>query len=691
VVALCACARGLTAQERPKWWNTAWQYRKLVKLPADPDAVCRAWIHAGKRAKPGGSDIRVVDAKGNLLPLRIVHSTAEGRHLIAFGARAQGAGRGAGGEGTGAVYFGNPQAPAVRPADLRRGLVLETRAIPKDADVSSWESARRAIQNAKTVHGLDFTGRAFHGYNPFGPQADYVSIYRGPINCASSGRYRFATMSEDASFLLIDGEPVVQLPGRGHNINRARRGRHSGRVQLDAGRHEFLYVAFAFGGPKRAAAAWIPPGAATNWWEIIPPEAFLPPVEVKPYECEHVRRPVCADFRAQPLNYLEIGRARMVAVQFTSLSTASDALIRGYQWDFGDGQTAAERSPVHVFLAPGPYQVKLTVTSGRRGKDSFALGLDVRPIYHDLDFRKWKKAKFRGWTRDFVPERLPTENLLALREFLHDVEQRRRVFEACVELDKRRAELGPLDIHAVAMDLGQYYLDPLGNWKTAQGYFELALAQCAPDDLERRFDARFHLADLQFHHEGDLDGARSAYEALRRDFPRGDHARRRRALIRIGDILRNQAKPAEALKIYAEAEADAEFAPTAPQWILDGRYRQEIESFIARGDGPRALESLEEWLWLYPTKRRDGYPFVLRLKANMLLRDYQEVRKQADVYIGYADEPDSLPEVHALAGEACIELGEREQARKHWQAVLDRWPESPAVKDAENGLYRLEH
>ena len=64
--------------------------------------------------------------------------------------------------------------------------------------------------------------------------------------------------------------------------------------------------------------------------------------------------------------------------------------------------------------------------------------------------------------------------------------------------------------------------------------------------------------------------------------------------------------------------------------------------------------------------------------------------EQAAIYIGFADEPDYLPQVHELVGEACMELGQREQARKHWQTVLDRWPESPAVKDAENGLYRLE-
>lgn len=45
-------------------------------------------------------------------------------------------------------------------------------------------------------------------------------------------------------------------------------------------------------------------------------------------------------------------------VKFTNLSSGN---ATGYLWDFGDGQTSTERSPLHVYAEAGYYNVKLTV------------------------------------------------------------------------------------------------------------------------------------------------------------------------------------------------------------------------------------------------------------------------------------------------------------------------------------------
>ncbi|MEW6127269.1 MAG: PKD domain-containing protein, partial [Acidobacteriota bacterium] len=48
--------------------------------------------------------------------------------------------------------------------------------------------------------------------------------------------------------------------------------------------------------------------------------------------------------------------------RFIDQSTDADGQIVAYNWDFGDGQTSAERDPVHTFATPGAYTVRLTVT-----------------------------------------------------------------------------------------------------------------------------------------------------------------------------------------------------------------------------------------------------------------------------------------------------------------------------------------
>jgi PKD repeat protein len=49
-------------------------------------------------------------------------------------------------------------------------------------------------------------------------------------------------------------------------------------------------------------------------------------------------------------------------ITFTSLSLNVD-VDTTYLWDFGDGNTSAEENPIHTYLAPAFYNVKLTVTN----------------------------------------------------------------------------------------------------------------------------------------------------------------------------------------------------------------------------------------------------------------------------------------------------------------------------------------
>ncbi|MEP6767224.1 MAG: PKD domain-containing protein [Acidobacteriota bacterium] len=49
------------------------------------------------------------------------------------------------------------------------------------------------------------------------------------------------------------------------------------------------------------------------------------------------------------------------AVQFNDTSVNGPT---SWQWDFGDGQSSADRNPTHVFGAPGVFQVTLTATNG---------------------------------------------------------------------------------------------------------------------------------------------------------------------------------------------------------------------------------------------------------------------------------------------------------------------------------------
>jgi hypothetical protein len=95
------------------------------------------------------------------------------------------------------------------------------------------------------------------------------------------------------------------------------------------------------------------------------------PLDAQAYEAEEFRQPVCAGFICRPHGYVEAGGARLVGVQFSSISSAGADVIGSYQWDFGDGQTSTDDRPVHAYRNDGVYTVSLKVTDDRGNTASF--------------------------------------------------------------------------------------------------------------------------------------------------------------------------------------------------------------------------------------------------------------------------------------------------------------------------------
>ncbi len=70
--------------------------------------------------------------------------------------------------------------------------------------------------------------------------------------------------------------------------------------------------------------------------------------------------PLAARFTAVTGSGTALTGAAPLAVRFYD---ASEGLVTGHSWDFGDGATATEADPVHVYTTPGTYTVRLTVSN----------------------------------------------------------------------------------------------------------------------------------------------------------------------------------------------------------------------------------------------------------------------------------------------------------------------------------------
>ncbi len=64
--------------------------------------------------------------------------------------------------------------------------------------------------------------------------------------------------------------------------------------------------------------------------------------------------------------------------QFTDLSIANAPVIVSYLWDFGDGMTSAQQSPVHTYSYAGLYNVALVVVNSNGCRDTIIQPVTVR-------------------------------------------------------------------------------------------------------------------------------------------------------------------------------------------------------------------------------------------------------------------------------------------------------------------------
>jgi len=89
--------------------------------------------------------------------------------------------------------------------------------------------------------------------------------------------------------------------------------------------------------------------------------------------CIRVNEPPLASFTRSP----EAGDAPLSVFFDGSASFDSDGYLATYQWDFGDGATAAGISVTHTYTSPGTYQAELTVTDGEGKKGSTVRAISV--------------------------------------------------------------------------------------------------------------------------------------------------------------------------------------------------------------------------------------------------------------------------------------------------------------------------
>ena len=239
----------------------------------------------------------------------------------------------------------------------RAGLVLETRARTA-GPVDSLPQLQSLWQHATNTFGRSLVPNIYDGTHRHGRPVDFLSRYSGWFQAPHDGRYEFAIVANNASFLLVDGRSVAEWPGW-HGVEGARLGQHGGFVDLTRGAHqlEFWNVQNAPG--FAIGVAWQPPGDLR--FAIMPPEAFAP---VASFCATAVRDDQAAAAIAWDVAcHAQVGENIMIGMRFRALTSEEGV---DYLWRFDDHTECRSAECVHVFSHEGMRRVALTLL--RQGK-----------------------------------------------------------------------------------------------------------------------------------------------------------------------------------------------------------------------------------------------------------------------------------------------------------------------------------
>jgi TolA-binding protein len=695
------------------------------------DAVVTEFFHHGE-IKPDGSNV-IVAAKDQLVPCRVLQLGPGDFCRLAFQTIK-------GQMQYEILYGGDPPTERPPPWTCKNGLLLETRHF-RNCNLQNLDPLRRAFDSAAPF-GSDYVEGVFHGENPFSLKREpFFSKYSGYLDIPAAGKYGFITASQDASFLLIDDKQVAAAPGRHGPLRFAIRNVRQD-VQLTAGLHKFEYYHAAAGSDAIMAA----------YWEINPLDPKPKPEKISPtaFHVDRIARLPAGtltlrtskqvpDFTMKITGDVPLpdNQPPLVVVSFHDASPKSMINQNKGQWDFGDGQTSSELNPVHVYLRPGLYNVKL---SSRLSGKTVEIANRVDVEAPSLDYKD-KLHEISDHLKLLDSYNLRTLDAASLRQLVNAYELKASQLSGRADDLKKEIEEGPADpnrkpddeiekarkkkiIDNLLSESRQFVAQAVDKGKAA---FAADYASKGDDDLVKL--AR-HIAPIARCRLGDSPRALQIWEGaagnIRNPMLKAE-CQAFAADILINDLVKVQdAKPlldqataalgavksgpqAAVLqrvwgdyyastgngKAARDAYAAAEKATGPGRNFIEstawkGAHSRSAEEFIKSGKFDQAADEIQAWQREYPGEKINGYLTLLYARYWAARGKYAQAVAQAEQL--QALNPDSAyaDQILFLAAECEVRRDRQDRAVATLHSILKDYPGSPLVPTVQKILVELE-
>jgi len=658
------------------WHLDEWKVRREFRIKGEvreSGEVARVRFYTMGFMKTDGSDVRVIGPEGPL-PFQIL-STGLDLCRLAVVLKP--------GVSRFHVYYGCPDpGEPPKPAEIRRGLILETRRF-KTGDCRSWPQMQELVRQSMPSLGRDFVPQVYHGYNPFGPSDNYVSIYEGWLAPPTSGDYVFSTTSDDASYLFVDGNLAVSKPGWGRASHHARA--QSRKVSLRDDRlYPFKYYHVEGTGEQAAVAAWKPPRGG---FQVIPSSAFPGVHLCQPVSYQIRGWHIAPDFEAANAGEALYQGRYYFRFEFKD-TTQGEAFAYKPHWDFGDGCTSGDRNPVHIYLQKGQYTVSFTLSRG--GQESRV----SQRLENNWDWEKQLRQSGEA-LEDYYPHLKKYDFAQMGTEALENAFDIFRVLRKPAEIIKVAHVLLLRDeilkdeskVFGYAVPYGKNRCREQGAYKEAVEAFLYASQRVT--EREKKAQLRSEIGDVYLFYTEDFDSALKQYQSILADFGDLKHSVVRQAQIRIGEAHMRLGESGKALAAFETAEKMPSYERAFDQKLAFlGAIPLRIENYLKRKEYDEAEEELDRWEWEYPRQRLAGASSLWRARLAKLRKQYDEVIKQALILVHATPESKHAVELLMEAAEAYELKGDPQNALKALQRILDDYPETSFQGEVTK---RLEH
>jgi len=739
VLSAAVCAAGSAQGQSFRVAGTELNASRPVVIPPDKkfSVVVTEFYHHGQIAGDG-RNVVVVTRDDKPVPVRILQlgpgdfcrlafQTVEGQSSYRI------------------LYGGNPPAEdQIPPWTNQDGLLLETRKY-KQCSLFSFESVRDAFLSAEPI-GADYVRAVQHSYNPFAPYGGpFLSRYSGYLHISTPGTYGFLTSSQDCSFLLIDGQVVVEAPGRHRPQRWATYGTRRD-IQLRAGRHKFEYYHAATGPEAMMVAAWeVNPRDRKPQPTAIPPEVFraeaIGHLPAGPVSTRSER--LNPDFLVRSVGDVPLPDSpfALVGVQFENRTPEAALLRARVEWDFGDGQTSQEIKPIHVYLKPGLYPITLSVKRGPRTlsithrvyierpvltkKDKPHTIDQYLPIISQYDPKRLDAAalsqlvlayQFKAM-RILVPEppesdtdresqqrrqplafqvELSAEELAKQKEqYKARKAEAREFITAAVAagevafLEEDAAAKGDAELIKLARLIGPMARFQLGSPARAGKIWYGAIRRIGDEKLKG--ECELEAADIAINDLGNRQLAKSLLDAAAEHLRNVDQGPVAARLARLwGDYYATAGDGEKARSYYQRAEQLASSSRTYIERIAwQGAHSRSTEEFLREGELDRAAEQLHAWADQFPAASIEGYHTLLAARYWAAKENYDMVALCTERLLAVNPDSAYIDQLLFLAAECEIKREETDRALAILAQLVQDYPGSPLVTDARKKIAEL--